>query len=184
MSFRTAPKPEADARAFAIFRRDRFAVFDDRLRAQTGRERVEPYEGHLAEQVERVGFKGERQQLFLGPVIQCGHGVGGVERKHRSEPHGFAQHFGTLDFLFGQERDERLERGALAGIFVAVQQSQAEENTFLMRKPAEVGAGGVVETDLRAVVGMGAPCHVMQQARGAYEAHLFVLRARKTGAMK
>jgi hypothetical protein len=35
-----------------------------------------------------------------------------------------------------------------------------------MLEPAQIGAGGVVKTDLGAVIGMRAPADVMQQAGG------------------
>ena len=47
-----------------------------------------------------------------------------------------------------------------------MQQGQAQKDAFGMFQPAQVGAGGVVETGLRAVIGMGAPADIVQQAGG------------------
>ena len=53
-----------------------------------------------------------------------------------------------------------------------MQQRQPQEDTFGMFQPAEVGAGGIVETDLRAVIRVGAPADIMQQASSLDQAFL------------
>ena len=51
-----------------------------------------------------------------------------------------------------------------------MQQGHTQKDPARMVEAAEIGAGGIVETGLCPAIGMGAPCGVMQQTRGPYDA--------------
>ncbi len=65
-----------------------------------------------------------------------------------------------------------------------MQQGEAKENPFRMPQPAEIGAGGIVETDLGAVIGMRPPTHIMQKTGRPQEAERIVARGVESGRIK
>ncbi len=104
---------------------------------------------------------------FLARVVAQGTGLGRVgDREHRAKAHRLAEDLGVLHLFIGEQAEQRFEPRAGAAVLVAVQQGEAEEDPARMVEAAEVGAGGVVETGLGPVIGVGAPRRVMQQAGG------------------
>ncbi len=141
--------------------------------------------GDLAKQVMAIVGQGQFQEAFLGRSSAATPARGGVARgEHGTKAHGFAQNLGVLDLVVGQQAEQGFQPRSGAGVFVAVQQGEAEEHAARMVKPAQVGAGGVVKAGLGPVVGVGAPGGVVQQAGGLHQAQAVLGQPRGTGVQQ
>ena len=117
-----------------------------------------------------IAGQGQVKLALLGVPAQ-GAGLGRIaDREHRAKAHGFAKNLGILHLIVGEQAEQGFQPRSGAGVFVAVQEGEAQKDPTGVVKAAKIGAGGAVKAGFGAVIGMGAPGGVVQQAGGLDQA--------------